>query len=66
MRCYVKEFLVSLYSNNGTGHADAKIKKYDVIADDWDTSIITREQYEAALAAKDDGWIEGLIRCLFV
>lgn len=45
-------------SNNGTGHADAKIKKYDVIADDWDTSIITREQYEAALAAKDDGWIE--------
>lgn len=45
-------------SNNGTGHADAKIKKYDVVADDWDTSIITREQYEAALAAKNDGWIE--------
>ena len=45
-------------SNNGTGHADAKIKKYDVVADDWDSSIITREQYEAALAAKNDGWIE--------
>ena len=45
-------------SNNGTGHADAKIKKYDVVADDWDTSIITRDQYEAALAAKNDGWID--------
>lgn len=45
-------------ANNGTGHADAKIKKYDVVADDWDTAIITREQYEAALAAKNDGWIE--------
>lgn len=45
-------------ANNGTGHADAKIKKYDVVADDWATAIITREQYEAALAAKNDGWIE--------
>ena len=45
-------------ANNGTGHADAKIKKYDAVADDWDTAIITREQYEAALAAKNDGWIE--------
>ena len=45
-------------ANNGTGHADAKIKKYDVVADDWDTAIITREQYEAALAARNDGWIE--------
>lgn len=45
-------------ANNGTGHADAKIKKYDVVADDWDTAIITRDQYEAALAAKNDGWIE--------
>lgn len=43
---------------NGTGHADVKVKKYDVVADDWATSIITREQYEAALAAKNDGWIE--------
>ncbi|HGW1316923.1 TPA: hypothetical protein ACNMQ1_005040, partial [Klebsiella pneumoniae] len=45
-------------ANNGTGHADAKIKKYDVVADDWDTAIITREQYEVALAAKNEGWIE--------
>lgn len=45
-------------ANNGTGHADAKIKRYDVVADDWSTAIITREQYEAALAAKNDGWIE--------
>lgn len=28
------------------------------LADDCATSIITREQYEAALAAKNDGWIE--------
>ena len=45
-------------ANNGTGHADAKIKKYDAVADDWATAIITREQYEAALAANNDGWIE--------
>lgn len=45
-------------ANNGTGHADAKIKKYDVVADDWDIAIITREQYESALTAKNDGWIE--------
>ena len=31
---------------------------YDVIADDRTTAIVTREQYEAALAAKNDGWIE--------
>lgn len=45
-------------ANNGTGHADAKIKKYDVVADDWDTAIITRDQYESALSAKNDGWID--------
>lgn len=45
-------------ANNGTGHADAKIKKYDAVADDWATAIITRQQYESALAAKNDGWIE--------
>lgn len=28
------------------------------LADDYATAIITREQYEAALAAKNDGWIE--------
>lgn len=28
------------------------------LAIDWQTAIITREKYEAALAAKNDGWIE--------
>ena len=32
--------------------------KVDTLASDYTTSIITREQYEAALAAKNDGWIE--------
>lgn len=30
----------------------------DTLASDYTTAIITREQYEAALSAKDDGWIE--------
>lgn len=30
----------------------------DILASDYETAIITREQYEAALAAKNDGWIE--------
>lgn len=30
----------------------------DVLASDYSTAIITREQYEAALAAKNDGWID--------
>lgn len=34
------------------------------LADDYATAIITREQYEAALAAKNDGWIEwGGVEC---
>lgn len=32
--------------------------KSRTLADDYTTSIITREQYEAALAAKNEGWIE--------
>lgn len=52
------------------GHADVTVKRYDAVADDWATAIITREQYEAALAEKehplpwddncnnDDGWID--------
>lgn len=28
------------------------------LAVDWNTAIITREQYEAALAAKNEGWID--------
>ena len=30
----------------------------DILASDYETAIITREQYEAALAAKNDGWID--------
>lgn len=30
----------------------------DTLASDYTTAIITREQYEAALTAKNDGWIE--------
>lgn len=30
----------------------------NILASDYTTAIITREQYEAALAAKNDGWIE--------
>lgn len=30
----------------------------NTLASDYTTAIITREQYEAALAAKNDGWIE--------
>jgi hypothetical protein len=30
----------------------------DLLADDWNSTFITREQYEAALAAKNEGWIE--------
>ena len=30
----------------------------DTLASDYTTAIITREQYDAALAAKNDGWIE--------
>lgn len=39
------------------GYADVIVKRYDAVADDWATAIITREQYEAALAAKNEGWI---------
>lgn len=30
----------------------------DTLASDYTTAIITREQYEAALSAKNDGWID--------
>lgn len=45
-------------ANNDLGHADVTVKRYDAVADDWATAIITREQYDAALAAKNEGWIE--------
>lgn len=32
--------------------------KADTLASDYTTAIVTREQYEAAMAAKNEGWIE--------
>lgn len=34
------------------------VRKLELLASDYATSIVTREQYEAALAAKNEGWIE--------
>lgn len=46
----------------GDGRSDCygkyAARKLKPLASDYDTAIITREQYEAALAAKNDGWIE--------
>ena len=36
---------------------DSKVEARN-LAVDWNTAIITRKQYEAALAAKNEGWIE--------
>lgn len=37
---------------------DGKARIEALLADDYAETIITREQYEAALAAKNEGWIE--------
>lgn len=37
---------------------DGKARIEALLADDYAETIITREQYEAALAVKNDGWIE--------
>lgn len=37
---------------------DGKARLEALLADDYSETIITREQYEAALAAKNDGWID--------
>ncbi|HCB1065433.1 TPA: hypothetical protein MYN30_001099 [Klebsiella variicola subsp. variicola] len=37
---------------------DGKARIEALLADDYAETIITREQYESALAAKNDGWIE--------
>lgn len=37
---------------------DGKARFGLLLADDYQETIITREQYEAALAVKNDGWIE--------
>lgn len=46
----------ALYSTDGRG---CLIQIYrDDVDGQWQSAIITREQYEAALAAKNDGWID--------
>ena len=37
---------------------ESYIRDFKILAGDASTDIITREQYEAALAAKNEGWIE--------
>lgn len=46
----------NLYSTDGRGCL-IKIDRDDVDGQ-WQSAIITREQYEAALSAKNEGWIE--------
>ena len=46
----------ALYSTDGRGCL-IQLDRDDVDGQ-WQSAIITREQYEAALAAKNDGWIE--------
>ena len=45
-------------SNKPDRHANVVIMRINNIASDYTTAIITREQYESALAAKNEGWIE--------
>lgn len=47
----------SIPSDSVSRH-DGKARLEALLADDYSETIITREQYEAALAAKNDGWIE--------
>ena len=45
---------------NGWDLKASRIESFEsrILAYDYDTAIITRDQYESALAAKNDGWIE--------
>lgn len=45
-------------SDSGTDLIASSKVQLDLLADDWSSTFITREQYEAALAGKNDGWIE--------
>lgn len=45
------------FEDNDSGYGKLLFKGYEV-AEDAATSLVTREQYEAALAAKNEGWIE--------
>ena len=44
--------------SHGVARHDGKARFGLLLADDYQETIITREQYEAALAAKNEGWIE--------
>lgn len=44
--------------SHGVARHDGKARLELLLADDYSETIITREQYEAALSAKNDGWIE--------
>lgn len=44
--------------SHGVARHDGKARIEALLADDYAETIITRDQYEAALAAKNDGWIE--------
>lgn len=44
--------------SRGVASHDGKSRLDLLLADDYAETIITREQYEAALAAKNEGWIE--------
>lgn len=39
-------------------HGQYAARKLEPLASDYTTAIITREQYESALASKNEGWIE--------
>ena len=45
-------------SDSGTDLIPSSKVQFDLLADDWSSTFITREQYEASLAAKNEGWIE--------
>lgn len=52
---------IAKYKEDGFWFLDASRLgglEVDTLASDYTTAIITREQYEAALAVKNDGWIE--------
>ena len=57
--CYSPRLKGGLWSSKSGDDLvrDSKVEARN-LAVDWNTAIITREQYEAALAAKNEGWIE--------
>lgn len=45
-------------SASGTDLISSSRDQLNLLADDWNSTFVTRDQYEAALAAKNDGWID--------